>query len=76
MSGLVGEVQAARCLPPPRLAREIRAAAGVSQARLADELGVQRVTVARWETGARRPRGANLLAYVSLLEELRRASAS
>lgn len=76
MSGLVAEVRAARRLPPPRLAREIRAAAGVSQARLASELGVQRVTVARWESGSRRPRGALLIRYLDLLEQLQQVSAA
>ncbi|WIB68069.1 helix-turn-helix transcriptional regulator [Curtobacterium sp. MCBD17_035] len=70
MIDLIEEVAAARQLPTPRLAREIRLAAGVSQARLATQLGVQRVTVARWESGVRRPRGQNLLAYVGLLRNL------
>lgn len=34
--------------------KRIREAAGLTQQRIADELGVDRVTVARWETGIRR----------------------
>lgn len=75
MSGLVAEVLTARRLPPPALAKAVRVAAGVSQARVARELGVTRVTVARWEAGARRPRGLTLHAYVDLLEALREAAA-
>ncbi|WP_345377384.1 helix-turn-helix transcriptional regulator [Frondihabitans cladoniiphilus] len=70
------ELEAARQLPPPRLAREIRAAAGVSQARMAETLGVQRVTVVRWENGTRRPRREHLVAYVALLQSLQRVSAA
>jgi DNA-binding transcriptional regulator YiaG len=70
---LVREIRRARRLPPPALARAIREAAAVSQERMAGELGVHRVTVARWETGRRRPRGKLLYSYVALLEELREA---
>lgn len=68
---LIEEVQARRTLPTPAQARNIREAAGVSQHRLARELGVARATVARWETGSRIPRGNNLIAYVAMLTELR-----
>jgi transcriptional regulator with XRE-family HTH domain len=54
--------------------REIRKAAGVSQAQVAAELGVQRVTVARWETGLRKPSPRLLERYVELLEQLREAA--
>jgi DNA-binding transcriptional regulator YiaG len=37
---------------------------------MAGELGVHRVTVARWEAGRRRPRGRLLNAYVTLLDAL------
>jgi DNA-binding transcriptional regulator YiaG len=74
MSVLVEHVRAARRLPPPAVARAIRASAGVSQQRLADELGVCRVTVARWEIGARTPRGEIRLRYVDLLDQLREAT--
>ena len=73
---LIDEVKARRGLPTPALAREVRRAAGVSQERIARELGVARVTVARWECGIRTPRGELLVAYASLLSELQRVGAA
>ena len=35
--------------------REARKKRGLTQQQLADELGVHRVTVVRWESGAREP---------------------
>lgn len=74
MSQLIEEVRKARALPSPKFARAIRQAAGVSQVRLAAELGVHRMTIARWESGERRPQGQHLLAYVALLHDLQGAS--
>jgi DNA-binding transcriptional regulator YiaG len=76
MSALAEHVRAARRLPPPVIARAIRAEAGVSQQQLAAELGVNRVTVARWELGARVPRGELRIRYTTLLEELAEAVAA
>ncbi|MFS2294551.1 MAG: helix-turn-helix domain-containing protein [Actinomadura sp.] len=70
---LIDEVKAARSLPPPPVARQIRETAGVSQTRIGQELGVHRVTVARWEAGGRQPRGELRAAYARLLEDLRKA---
>lgn len=53
------------------MARAIRIEAGVSQERLALELGVDQATIARWESGARRPRGPLAIAYGDLLRRLR-----
>jgi DNA-binding transcriptional regulator YiaG len=64
------EVRARRRLPSPAKAREIRLAAGVSQGRIAAELGVATITVSRWETGSRAPKGQLLVAYVGLLDHL------
>jgi DNA-binding transcriptional regulator YiaG len=72
MDDLFAEVRAHRHLPDPAAARAIRLAAGVGQTRLARELGVHRVTVARWERGTRTPRGQFLKRYVELLELLRK----
>jgi transcriptional regulator with XRE-family HTH domain len=72
-SSLVREVRTQRPLPSRALARAIREAAGVSQARLAAELGVDRVTVARWELGIRRPRGKRAAVYATLLAQLQEA---
>jgi len=73
---LLDEVKARRGLPTPALAREVRRAAGLSQERVARELGVARVTVARWECGIRSPRGERLVAYAALLSELQRVGAA
>ena len=74
MAHLVEQVRTARALPSPEMARAIRKAAHTSQVRLAEELGVHRMTVARWEAGTRRPRGALRAAYASLLAELAQVS--
>lgn len=68
---LVDEVRHLRRMPTPALARAIRESAGLSQARVAEALGVDRVTVTRWETGRRRPRGQIAREYVALIEKLR-----
>lgn len=73
---LVEEVRQARRLPPPSTARMIRIAAGVSIERLAQELGVHRMTVRRWEAGECVPRGGHRVVYARLLEALRNEVAS
>ena len=73
---LLTEVRARAGIPSPRLARAIRESAGVSQVRMAREMGVHRLTIARWESGARRPRGAQLVAYAQLLADLQRVGAA
>lgn len=67
---IAAEVTARRRLPAPAMAREIRRAAGVSQGRMGQELGVTSITVSRWESGLRTPRGEHLVAYVELLDQL------
>jgi len=74
MSGLVAEVREALSLPAPAVARAIREAARVSQARLAEELGVHELTVARWEAGTRIPHGDLRLSYARLLRDLDEAA--
>src|SRR5580658_8563102 len=70
MGALLDEVRESLSLPGPDVARQIREAAGVSQARLAAELGVHELTVKRWESGARTPQGDLRLAYARLLAGL------
>jgi len=72
MSELIRRVRARRRVPPPAVARAVRTAAGVPQDAVADELGVHRVTVARWELGTRRPRGELAQRYADVLECLRK----
>ena len=74
MSALVDEVRTRPRSISPAVARAIRKSAGVTQSRLATELGVHAVTVARWEAGTRCPRGRLLKAYVDLLVELQRVT--
>ena len=74
MSALLEEVRESLALPAPAVARQIREAAGVSQARLAAELGVRELTVHRWETGIRTPQRGLRLSYARLLRELDEAT--
>lgn len=68
---LIEEVRTTQRLPRPELARAVRESAGVSQARIANVLGVDRASVARWELGQRRPRGRLAAAYSDLITQLR-----
>lgn len=72
---LVEEALQAKRLPDPDMARMIRIKAGVSQGRMAQELNVHRMTICRWESGARRPRGTARLRYAAILEQLREVAA-
>jgi DNA-binding transcriptional regulator YiaG len=74
MGTLLAEVQAEQALPAPDACREIRRGAGVSQARLAAELEVAELTVARWEAGTRHPRGEMRRRYAALLDGLDQAA--
>ena len=69
---LISEVRERRNLPSPAEAIAIRKRAKVSQSRLAAELGVHRVTVARWEAGERHPRGEVVERYAAILRALAR----
>ena len=71
---LIDEVQARR-LPPVSMRRAIRLAAGVSQVRMAAELGVHRLTFVRWENGTHKPAGESCERYAQLLAQLERVSA-
>jgi len=64
-----------RHLPSPSARRRLRERVGLSQEQIAQELGVDRAAVSRWESGVRSPRGATLRPYVELLERLAREAA-
>jgi transcriptional regulator with XRE-family HTH domain len=51
-------------------ARELRLAAGLSQALVAQDCEVTASAVHRWEMGGRTPRGRNLVAYHRFLTRL------
>lgn len=67
---LLHRSRAARRLPEPVIRRLLRERAGLTQAAVAEALGVRRSAVTRWESGARSPRGALLEQYVLLLDRL------
>lgn len=58
-------------LPPPPERKAIREKAGVSQERMARELGVHYITLLHWESGNREPRPRNKARYAELLAALR-----
>lgn len=70
------ELRLGRELLAPGVARQIRINAGVTQTRLAEELGVDRTTIVRWEQGTAIPRGAARHHYLDLLADLREDMAS
>jgi len=76
MSDLVSEVREALGLPAPGVAKAIRVSAGVSQERLAEEIGCHRVTLARYEGGQRAPRGELRVRYARTLRQLEAVIAS
>lgn len=59
-----------RALPVPAVRRLLRERAGLSQAAVADVMGVSRPAFTRWELGQRTPRGVILERYVELLDRL------
>lgn len=58
-------------LPSPKEAKAIRVRACMTQAQLADAIGVHELTVTRWEKDVV-PRGLQRRAYADLLNRLRR----
>jgi DNA-binding transcriptional regulator YiaG len=50
----------------------LRKALNMTQQQLADHIGAQRHTVARWELGENEPRGANLKALNELQEKVKK----
>ena len=58
-------------MSPKRIVK-LRKALGLTQEQLAERIGAQRPTVARWETGKNQPRGANLKALIELEKTLKK----
>lgn len=73
LAKLVAKASASRSLPPPAERRTLREQAGCSQDDIAGALNVTRAAVSRWENGERLPRGELLVAYVKVLDTLRKA---
>lgn len=57
-------------LPEPTHRREIRVRAGLTQAEVAEAIGVSRPAIVRWERGERVPRRPHLDNYIELLRRL------
>jgi DNA-binding XRE family transcriptional regulator len=71
LEDLTQRLEARRSLPPPKVRRALRLAAGASQADVGEVVGVTRQSVSLWEVGSRTPRGQNLEAYLDVLRALR-----
>jgi DNA-binding transcriptional regulator YiaG len=56
----------------PREILALRKALNMTQQQLADRIGAQRHTVARWELGENEPRGANLKVLTELQESIKK----
>jgi DNA-binding XRE family transcriptional regulator len=69
---LVERVRLGR-LPPVAVRERIRIEAGLSLRALAAELGVDPMSVYRWERGYARPRLEHAIAYAKLLDQLEQA---
>ncbi len=50
--------------------RELRLLAGLSQAELAELVGVTPAAISRWEAGDRRPTGDRAIAYATALHRI------
>ena len=66
----IKSAQDRRRLPEPAVRRMIREQAGISQADVAQAIGVGRAAVARWEAGTRTPRRGVLHRYLEVLDQL------
>jgi len=58
-------------LPSPSVCRALRLAVGLSQQDVAQAVGVDRASVARWELGSREPTEPWRSTYQQVLDELR-----
>ncbi len=67
---LIEEGRRRRSLPEPAERRRIRERATVTQAGLAQVLGVHQSTVNKWEAGTRSPQGDLLARYLEALARL------
>lgn len=67
---LLTRSQRRKSLPKPRVRRALRLQAGLTQAEVAEAIGVSRPAVVRWESGERTPRNPHLDKYVELLRRL------
>ncbi|WP_033338946.1 helix-turn-helix domain-containing protein [Catenuloplanes japonicus] len=66
---LVETIRATR-LPPPSECRAIRQRSGATLAEVAAEVGVDPMTISRWERGLNKPNRARAITYRHLLDAL------
>ncbi|MFC7795718.1 helix-turn-helix domain-containing protein [Streptomyces cinereoruber] len=57
-------------LPPPRIRQQLRIAANLTQADVAEAIGVKRLAIVRWEAGQTQPHRSNRLKYAEFLRGL------
>lgn len=69
VANLIDRLRANR-LPPPAERRAIRRRANASLEDVASALGVEKMTVSRWERGLRKPWPKHRVAYICLLQAL------
>jgi transcriptional regulator with XRE-family HTH domain len=69
-TNLLGEVAARRRLPEPAVRKLLRERSMLTQAEIADAIGVSRQAVSRWESGKRYPRREHLGRYMAILDQL------
>ena len=69
-SNVFEKLRRKRDFPPPAVRRDLRERAGLTQEDVAGEIRVDRASVARYELGAREPRGETLRRYARLLDKL------
>jgi DNA-binding transcriptional regulator YiaG len=67
---LIDRLRAEQALPTPAERQSIREGAGVSKRAIALELDVSPMTIGRWESGERQPRGDMAVRYGELLAAL------
>lgn len=70
MDDLIAEIRRAKALTPAE-AERVRKAAGVSQARLAEAMGIENSTLNQWEAGKRTPRPEGMARWSEAIERLR-----
>lgn len=58
----------------PERIKKLREGLRLTQEEMAEKLGITRVTVARWETGAARPKGLYLRALTDLAVKAKKKS--
>jgi DNA-binding transcriptional regulator YiaG len=71
---LIDRLRAEQSLPAPAERKSVREGAGVSKRAIALELDVSPMTIGRWESGDRHPRGDMAVRYGELLTELSKLS--